>query len=191
MPVSFPSLSQIFGFGMPYTLLTRTPFSDCMLFIGVPPKDIFEDILSYDPQKLNYLDRKRAEICGILTGPTALSRIVNEKAASGEFDLQSIGETLLAADADVTQYSKESLEALAHTHMCERLRTWYTDWRDRLHVERGFKSMVRVSHGFSEESGSVKPWKIVPPGPHLRKLCKVVTLKDGASNFTRKLRLSG
>ena len=129
MPVSFPSLSQIFGFGMPYTLLTRTPFSDCMLFIGVPPKDIFEHILSYDPQKLNYLDRKRAEINGILTDPTALSRIVNEKAASGEFDLQTIGKALLAADADVTQFSKESLEALAHTHMCERLRTWYTDWR--------------------------------------------------------------
>ena len=187
MPVSFPSLSQIFGFGMPYTLLTRTPFSDCMLFIGVPPKDIFEHILSYDPQKLNYLDRKRAEINGILTDPTALSRIVNEKVASGEFDLETIGKALLAADADVTQYSKESLEALAHTHMCERLRTWYTDWRDRLHVERGFKSMVRVSHGFSEESGSVKPWKNRPSWPTLAEALQGGDLERRRIQFYKKV----
>ena len=50
IPVSYPSLNDIFGFGMPYTLLTRTPFSDNMLFIGVPPKDIFEKLLQRDSQ---------------------------------------------------------------------------------------------------------------------------------------------
>ena len=50
IPVSYPSLNDIFGFGMPYTLLTRTLFSDNMLFIGVPPKDILEKLLQRDSQ---------------------------------------------------------------------------------------------------------------------------------------------
>ena len=81
---------------MPYTLLTRTAFSDNMLFIGVPPKDILEKLLQRDSQGENALDKKRNELLRALQDPGLLEGIVNERIAKGEFDLNAIGETLLA-----------------------------------------------------------------------------------------------
>eukprot|EP00973_Karenia_brevis_P054561 7581749-Karenia_brevis.AAC.1 len=39
MPRIYPSLIGIFGFGMPYSLMTRARFADDMVFVGVPPSD--------------------------------------------------------------------------------------------------------------------------------------------------------
>ena len=41
MPKIYPSLQGIFGFGMPYTLMTRTRLAEDMIFVGVPPSDIY------------------------------------------------------------------------------------------------------------------------------------------------------
>ena len=41
MPRIYPSLQGIFGFGMPYTLMTRTRLAEDMIFVGVPPSDIY------------------------------------------------------------------------------------------------------------------------------------------------------
>ena len=40
MPKIYPSLQGIFGFGMPYTLMTRTRLAEDMIFVGVPPADL-------------------------------------------------------------------------------------------------------------------------------------------------------
>ena len=72
IPGSFPSLNGIFGFGMPYMLLTRTPFSDNMLFISVPPKDILEILLQCDSKGANALDKKRNELVRALQDPDML-----------------------------------------------------------------------------------------------------------------------
>ena len=41
MPKIYPSLQGIFGFGMPYTLMTRTRLAEDMIFVGVPPADLY------------------------------------------------------------------------------------------------------------------------------------------------------
>ena len=41
MPKIYPSLQGIFGFGMPYTLMTRTRLAEDMIFVGAPPSDIY------------------------------------------------------------------------------------------------------------------------------------------------------
>ena len=41
IPKIYPSLIGIFGFGMPYTLMTRTRLEEDMIFVGVPPKDVY------------------------------------------------------------------------------------------------------------------------------------------------------
>ena len=35
MNVTYIALNMVFGFGLPYTLITRTPYEENMLFIGV------------------------------------------------------------------------------------------------------------------------------------------------------------
>ena len=41
IPKIYPSLIGIFGFGMPYTLMTRTRLEEDMIFVGVPPSDVY------------------------------------------------------------------------------------------------------------------------------------------------------
>ena len=41
IPRIYPSLIGIFGFGMPYVLMTRTRLAEDMIFVGVPPKDVY------------------------------------------------------------------------------------------------------------------------------------------------------
>ena len=41
MPRIYPSLIGIFGFGMPYTLMTRTRLEEDMIFVGAPPSDVY------------------------------------------------------------------------------------------------------------------------------------------------------
>eukprot|EP00973_Karenia_brevis_P013515 1834893-Karenia_brevis.AAC.1 len=41
MPKIYPSLIGIFGFGIPYSLMTRTWFEEDMVFVGVPPSDVY------------------------------------------------------------------------------------------------------------------------------------------------------
>ena len=80
-----------------------------MLFIGVPPKDIFEKLLQRDSQGRNALDKKRNELVRALQDPDLLEEIINERIAKGEFDLNASGETLLA-DMSEPERSKNARE---------------------------------------------------------------------------------
>ena len=44
IPKLFPSLMGIFGFGIPYVVLTRTMLEEDMCFVGVPPREIYEHL---------------------------------------------------------------------------------------------------------------------------------------------------
>ena len=103
MPVSYPALQGTFGFGMPYTLLTRTLFSSNMLFVGVPPKDIYEAILTR-------LADKRRTVQVLLEDESALESSLRARIQSGEFDLSAIGKRLVECDASVVDSGKETCE---------------------------------------------------------------------------------
>ena len=158
VPISYASLTGIFGFGMPYTLLTRTPYFINMLFIGVPPKDVLNAMLSQDKYGQTCIDRKRIEILQLLQEPGALEKMIINRAASGEFDLFAIGESL-SAELPEADRSREALEKKAQAHLCERLRAWYRAWADRLTLPIGCKAMTKVSEGFSYKTGIVKPFQ--------------------------------
>ena len=163
LPVSYPSLSGIFGFGMPYTLLTRTPFSDCMLFVGVPPKDVLDLLLQRDNQGRTCLDRKRLELIQELKNPYSVEQEVTERLQKGEFDLHSIGSSLLA-DLPESKRSGTSVNLLAYEHLCSRLRLWKNNWINRLTAEHGLQAMVKVSDGFKYKDGKVQPYRAAQGG---------------------------
>lgn len=156
VPVSYPSLSGIFGFGQPYTLLTRTPFRHNMLFVGVPPKDVLDQILQPDRNGVNRLRRKQQELRDKLQSDEILEAEILKRVAAGEFDLEDIGASLSEETHSQTQ---AEVKELALTHLCERLKLWYEGWSQRLTRETGLTAMVKVSEGFSYKAGRVIPWK--------------------------------
>ena len=61
IPKIYPSLIGIFGFGMPYTLMTRTRLEEDMIFVGVPPSDVYvllKDIRDHHGSLTNHLKPK-------------------------------------------------------------------------------------------------------------------------------------
>ena len=137
MPVSYPALQGTFGFGMPYTLLTRTPFSSNMLFVGVPPKDIYEAILTR-------LADKRRTVQVLLDDESALESSLRARIQSGEFDLSAIGKRLVECDA--------------FDHLMAMLRKWNESYYARLTLEAGHAAMLRVSEGFKLYNGRIEPY---------------------------------
>ena len=88
LPVSYPALQGTFGFGMLYTLLTRTFFSINMLFVGAPPKDIYEAVVA------RLSDRRRV-IRELLDDESALEESLRARVRAGEFDLFALGKRLV------------------------------------------------------------------------------------------------
>ena len=126
MKVTYVGFDGIFGFGLPYTLITRTPFVDNIYYVGVPPRDVYHALVKRGPDGTNRIDRKRAEVEQILSDAAAIHRIVDDKIASGE---------LSTSDS-----SKETL-----VQSCkERL----TEWLSRLKMASGVKAMCEVSENF-------------------------------------------
>ena len=66
IPSIFICLYKVFGFGIPYTALTRTPFKRNIAIVGVPPRDIYEAIFVEDENGRDMLERKRDEIDELL-----------------------------------------------------------------------------------------------------------------------------
>ena len=52
IPQIYFCLHKIFGFGIPYTAFTRTPFKADIAIVGVPPRDIFHAIFYSDADTL-------------------------------------------------------------------------------------------------------------------------------------------
>ena len=89
MYVTYLAMLGIFGYGMPYTMMTRTPFRRNMLFIGVPPKDVYDRLVQKSDGKTP-VDRKREEVARILQDDQLLQEELNNRIAEGEFDLDKL-----------------------------------------------------------------------------------------------------
>ena len=66
IPSIYICLYKVFGFGIPYTALTRTPFKRNIAIVGVPPRDIYEALFVEDEHGRDMLVRKRDEIDQLL-----------------------------------------------------------------------------------------------------------------------------
>ena len=129
MNTTYPSLMFIFGYGLPYTICTRTPYRHNMLFVGVPPKDIFEELVRVD-DGLTAVDRQRLKLQGILADDTLLERELEKRLDTGKFNLDKIAE------------DREESLLECREHLRTKLRYWMQKWHDRLYLESGIKNMV-------------------------------------------------
>ena len=66
IPQIYFCVHKIFGFGIPYTAFTRTPFKADIAIVGVPPRDIFATLFYSDANTPSMLDKKRQEIAATL-----------------------------------------------------------------------------------------------------------------------------
>ena len=126
MPITRIGLDGIFGFGLPYTLITRTPFQENIYFVGVPPLDVYVVLLHTGPDGMNPIERKQLEVRHIASSRLDLENIVEKRIASGEFD--------------VKKTSREELFNSVQQH--------YLEWASRLDVMSGVKAMCQVSENF-------------------------------------------
>ncbi len=142
LPVSYIGLVNIFGFGLPYTLFTRTPFENSIYLVGVPPRDVLFCLLKKDVHGLSAVDSKRIEVESILLNEHSLHSIVDSRLESGQYPQK--GE----------RKNSPEYEALV-----AKVRQEYSSWRNRLNVRQGLKSMTAVSEGFRALEDGVEPWK--------------------------------
>ena len=156
MPVTYPALVNVFGFGMAYTIATRTPYAWNMLFIGVPPQDVLSKILHKGPDQLCLIERKKKELLFLLSNENALRNELHRRVQAGEFDLQTIGEELIRRNVELSdETDNEMMQQLAFDDLLSKLRIWLADWAERLDVEEGLRVMVKVSEGFKLRNGNV------------------------------------
>ena len=126
MKVTYIGFDGIFGFGLPYTLMTRTPFVDNIYYVGVPPRDVYTALVQKGPDGKNRIDRKRAEVEQFLADEAAIRRHVDAKMASGELST-----------------SDSSYDALVQS-----CRERFAEWLTRLTAAPGVKAMCEVSENF-------------------------------------------
>ena len=62
MLVTYMSLVRFLGYGLPYTLCTRSPFRISIYVVGVPPRVIFVALLTPDAHGMTVIDVKRVDI---------------------------------------------------------------------------------------------------------------------------------
>ena len=126
--VTYLALIRIFGYGLPYTMCTRTPFRNNMLFVGVPPRDIFERLVSRVNGK-TAVDRKREALERVLSDENLLDHELQQRIDASEFDLGALQkEWGLPANA-----CRERLRAT--------LRNWLGNWRNRMQVRSGIEAI--------------------------------------------------
>ena len=143
LPSSYPSLHGTFGFGMPYTIATRTPSTSNMFFVGVPPSDVLESILKKNHQGKTLLDAERERLAALLRNDEGLDKLIADKLRTGE----------LRAEA-----AEDSQEDHRRHALREKLRADLQGWHDRLDADAGLKAMVRVSEGFKMRDGRAQPY---------------------------------
>ena len=90
MYLTYISLTKSFGFGLPYTLCTRTPYRHNIWFVGVPPRDIFLLLVATDSEGKTLVDRKREELQAMLLRPGAVRAELQQRIDAGEFDLEQL-----------------------------------------------------------------------------------------------------
>ena len=89
MNTTYSRLNNIFGFGLPYILFTRTPYALNQFLVGVHPTDVLNRILQKTAREKNLLEVTRERVAQVLTCEEKLRKEVDERLKSGEFDVDS------------------------------------------------------------------------------------------------------
>ena len=126
---------KIFGFGLPYTMCTRTPWEENLYFVGVPPYDILDRILAKTDGK-NLVEHRRSKLETILRDPDLLELELQHRIDIGMFDLPKIAESLRDDASKKNLHGKVSKEELARArdHCLQKLAASFQEWCDRLQV---------------------------------------------------------
>ena len=101
IPQIYFCLHQIWGFGIPYTAFTRTPFKADIALVGVPPRDIFSAIFASSPDEPSLIMRKRREIEATLLD---VATVVDADIKAGRLAINVTAELLMR---EMTPQEKE------------------------------------------------------------------------------------
>ena len=129
---AYPALTMTFGFGLPYTMCTRTPWQHNMWFVGVPPRDIFLAMFSVGADGCTLVSRKREEVEAFLQDPVSIPSLVQARIRSGEYILQEMS---CAPDQSIP-----TLESAVRKEM--------QDWHQRLDEKSALRAMCEITYGF-------------------------------------------
>ena len=126
---------KIFGFGLPYTMCTRTPWEENLYFVGVPPYDILDRILTKTNGK-NLVQQKRSELETLLQDSARLELELQRRIDIGMIDLSKIAESLRGSTSTKHARCKVSEEESgnAREHCLRKLKSELQTWSDRLMV---------------------------------------------------------
>ena len=152
MAMTYPALAMVFGFGLPYTLFTRTPWRHNMWFVGVPPRDIYHYLLQGDASGNCAVDHKRSEVLSLLQDSTRLHDIVAERVSNGELDVEALLQTMSSQSA----LSTEDLRAEALRGLVATLREQLQNWADRLNTRDGIFCMCACTGTFKINHAALK-----------------------------------
>ena len=158
-------LDKVFGFGIAYTVFTRTKFEENMYNVGVPPKDILQMLLQKDQSGRNMIENKKLRVQGILADPTELEKEVDRRINSGEFDLEQLANDLSRGTPTSTsptnvQKSASETQPCVRKFLTEQLRLFYQDWEQRLDTLKGLAAMCPVNTwDYSFKHGAIQAWE--------------------------------
>ena len=115
LSMTFLGLDDIFGFGLAYTMYTRSRYAENMCNVGVPPKDILEALLRRDSNGQNAIDRKRLQVQTLLKDTNAFDAMMDARIESGEFCLKTIATDLALATEPVLAQARAKLREVQGT----------------------------------------------------------------------------
>ena len=127
MFMTYISFLRFWGYGLPYTLATRTPFVHNIHFVGVPPRDIYESLLERGADGMNKIERKKHEIDKLLLDESALQEEVCRRIQQGEF---------------------KNVDKAAEIIIYKKIVDYYKAWSARLDTLDGLDNMTQVSTSF-------------------------------------------
>ena len=161
IPQIYFCLHKIFGFGIPYTAFTRTPFKANIAIVGVPPRDIFEAIFFKDETGSSMLTRKQREIEDIIRN---LDTHIDKDIAAGNVDLKQVEKELLQKMTyeereDHKQTTKQSQGTAIRQHLRRERLEYLQEWKERLCENTAIKGMLQVCTRFKKVSDSITTWK--------------------------------
>ena len=167
VPKVYFCLHKIFGFGIPYTAFTRTPFAVNISVVGVPPRDIYQLLMRRSADGRNLIDVKTAEVAAVIQNDSRIDAIVDERIASGEFSLEKISKRLDKDTAREPQDASDGVHQglpsrhdLARNHVKAIIKIYYIDWHKRLTAKNAVQAMLAVCARFKKNSAGdgIEPW---------------------------------
>ena len=161
IPQIYFCLYKIFGFGIPYTASTRTPFKANIAIVGVPPRGIFEAIFFKDETGSSMLTRKQRETEEIIRN---LELHSHKDIAAGNDDLKQVEKELIQKmshkerEAHMQQTKQSQGTAIRQHLRRERLES-LQEWKERLGEKTANKAMLQLCTRFKEGSDTITTWK--------------------------------